>query len=148
MINKSILTGIMKFNCIGMIFTIAAMLVSGCNQSEGRVYVSLVKLIVSPEKYVAKEIMVKGYLDTDFSEPYLFLTKEDALMGNFGSAIRIHDRNGDLKKQGCSGYVTMVGDFQQLEYLPFPVMATVISVSKYDFSDEEGIKQEDCWLLR
>lgn len=119
--------------------------VPACSSADSRIHVSLVQLIASPEEYEGKEVMVMGYLGV-IDEPYLYLTKEDASLKNVASAIRIHDKNGVLEAHGCTkNHVVVIGTFDQLDYISYPVMADVVEVVKYDLEGPPGGRREICW---
>jgi hypothetical protein len=82
-----------KAICIALVF---ALIAETCwsTEREPILAVSLVQLIVNPEKYEGKTIQTKGYLH-DAGVATLFLTREHAIMGDIDSAIVVWDDTGN-----------------------------------------------------
>jgi hypothetical protein len=72
--------------------------------------VSLMQLILSPEKYFGKEIAVKGYLVDDGS--YLFLTKDHYIMRDGASGLYV-DLGVSKLISSCGGYSQIFASFKR-----------------------------------
>jgi hypothetical protein len=72
-------------------------------------FVSLVQLIVTPERFDKKKVQVVGYLHLQFEGNGLFLHEEDASYWNTRNAVwvQVQDRWANAR----DGYVTVVGTF-------------------------------------
>ena len=95
------------------------------------VVISLIHLLVFPDKFEGMNIRVSGYLQRDTGLK-LYLTKEHADANDTPSSILLSDTNkGDISKSTClSSFVTLEGKFFKSEVSSRHLIANINRVYK------------------
>lgn len=121
-----------------VLFSITALVFSACIASEGPYKVSLIELLISPDRYVGEKVSVKGFLDSDVNL-YLFLTADHAKIDDYVSAISVGDVSGfRITESNCiDSYVEVSGTLISLPG-PFVSIADVSVIT-------DAVSNEVCW---
>lgn len=86
---------------------------------DGVILTSMIRLLAHPERYQGKEIHVMGYYTSGFEYSGLFLTKDDAELGNAEHAIWITREGLEESNEKIigitNGYASVVGTFHYRE---------------------------------
>jgi len=108
--------------------------------AEGHYPVSIIELIVIPEKYLGKTIRVKGYFEFGTSS-MIYLNQTSAEIGDTPSAVSVIDetKDGSLIKSCNKKYVVVSGRFIKFR-------------NRFEISDVTKVldleKMEACWEKR
>ncbi|PCI32666.1 MAG: hypothetical protein COB54_06100 [Alphaproteobacteria bacterium] len=108
-----------------LIIILGILILGGCEQKERLINVSLINLLANPNDFIGQNVIVTGYFSSGrFGTVAIFVNKDDAENGNFGSSISLWDFPLNLynnEKFTCKNqYVTVVGKFDYEKESGFP----------------------------
>jgi hypothetical protein len=123
------------WNIVRALIVVGAMIITAPALSDRRneITVSLIQLLVTPDKYDQKFVWVIGYLESG-PNLNLYLTKDHARVFDHASSIGVHDTTvgGTLTSSSCVGsFVRVRGVFGKLEGL-FPAIVDVEEVENLE----------------
>jgi len=106
---------------------------------DSSVIVSVIRLLESPDQYVDRSIIVKGYLSNN-PGLNLYVTKDHALINDIASKVHVSQDPGISESKCANTYVEIVGSFVRIGKSNFGI-GHIEKIS-------DAISDQVCWTAR
>jgi hypothetical protein len=132
-----------KIKFLGIIFI--GFCITSCKEDIEVRNVSLIHLMVNPEKYEGKIIRMHGFIKKSLRHPALFLTKKDSDSDNTSASIYVWNIENSAI-ESCSGlYVFIEARFVLLKDMN---IYSLIETERIIKIDDEGNLSNYCWVSK